>query len=51
MTVVVFKRDYPPGFTKGQVTELPDAMAWELQQQGAVEIRPPNEPTEYKEAE
>jgi hypothetical protein len=49
VTLVVFKRDYPPGYVKGQATELPDAMAWELEQLGAVEIRPPNLPTETKE--
>jgi len=51
MTLVVFKRDYPPDFKAGQATDLPDAMAWELEQQGAVEIRPPMKPTETKEAE
>ena len=49
MTTVVFKRDYPPGYTKGQVTDMPDAFAWELEQLGVVEIRPPNGPTETKE--
>jgi len=46
MTLVVFKRDYPPGYVKGQATELPDAMAWELEQLVVGEIRPPDKATE-----
>ena len=49
MITVVFKRYYPPRYEKGMVAELPDAMARELEALGVVEVRQPNEPTEFKE--
>lgn len=47
MTTVVFKQDQPP-YRKAQMVQLPDAMAWELQQAGIVEVRQPMQPTETK---